>query len=257
MTPEEFFYYIFSPLHRLGPGCFGATKKALSYIPSLPENARILDIGCGRGAQTRDLADLTKGTITAVDNYQPFLDAITSRTQQEGLEKRITTRYASMDDLPFTEGEFDLVWSEGAIYLMGFENGLSSWRSLVKKGGYIVVSDIAWFLKNPPPELIQFWKNENCIVNTEEEKREQIDRTGLTLIATFRLPESGWWEHYYVPLLLRVAELKEKYGKDPVFAPILASCEYETEIYRKYKQYFGYTFFVMQNIEKRGSGTPL
>jgi len=247
MTPDEFFYYIFSPLQRLGPGCMQATQKALSYIPSLPDNACILDIGCGRGAQTRDLAALTQGTITATDNYQPFLDAITARAAHEGMGMRIKTRCASMDNLPFKEGKFDLIWSEGAIYLIGFENGLSSWRSFSKKGGYIVVSDIAWFLKNPPHELIQFWKDENCIVNSEEEKKEQIDRTGLTLIATFRLPESGWWEHYYLPLLGRVAELKEKYGKDPAFAPILASCEYEAEIYQKYKQYYGYTFFVMQN----------
>ena len=74
MTPEDIFYQVFESLPRQGPGCTGATRKAYSYLPPLPQDAKILDIGCGSGTQTRDLAALTSGTITAVDNHQPFLD---------------------------------------------------------------------------------------------------------------------------------------------------------------------------------------
>jgi SAM-dependent methyltransferase len=247
MTPEEFFYHIFSSLPRQGPGCAGATQKAWSYLPALPKNAQVLDIGCGTGAQTRDLAELTSGTITAVDNYQPFLDTITTRVQKEGPGDRIMTVNASMNALPFEKGQFDLIWSEGAIYIMGFEEGLRAWKPLCRKGGHIVVSDVAWFAKNPPEELTQFWKKEGCIPLTEDEKKEQVRKAGLRLIAMYRLPEAGWWEHYYVPMLERIHDLKKIYGAQPEFAQILASCEHEAEMYRKYKQYYGYTFFVMHN----------
>ena len=247
MTPEEFFYHIFSSLPRQGPGCTGATQKAWSYIPSLPKNAQVLDIGCGTGAQTRDLAELTSGTITAVDNYQPFLDTVTARAQKNGIVERIRTVNASMDALPFKKGQFDLIWSEGAIYIMGFLEGLRAWKPLCRKGGHIVVSDIAWFAKNPPEDLIQFWEKEGCIPSSEDKKKEQVRKAGLRLIATYQLPEAGWWEHYYVPMLERIRDLKITYGAYPEFGQILSSCEHEVEVYQKYRQYYGYTFFVMQN----------
>jgi hypothetical protein len=63
-------------------------------------------------------------------------------------------------------------------------------------------------------------------------------RTGLL--------EAAWWEHYYVPLLQWIHELKKTYGGYPEFGPILSSSENEVEMYRKYRRYYEYTFFVMQ-----------
>jgi ubiquinone/menaquinone biosynthesis C-methylase UbiE len=247
MTPEAFFYQIFEVLPRQGPGCTGATKKAWSYLPPLSEGAQILDIGCGSGAQTRDLAALSTGTITAVDNHQPFLDSVRAQSGKDGMDGRIKTVCASMDALPFETGQFDLIWSEGAIFIIGFEKGLKTWKPLVKKGGLIVVSDAAWFEPNPPQELVQWWEKEGYIPTTEDELSEQVRRTGLRLLATYRLPNAGWWDHYYVPMLARIAELRKIHGSDPALAPVLDSFEHEAEMYRKYKRYYGYTFFVMQN----------
>ena len=134
MTPEEFFYQVFEFLPRQGPGCTGASKKAYSYLPPLPRNAKILDIGCGSGTQTMDLAGLTSGMITAVDNHQPFIDAITARAQKDGMAGRISAVCASMDTLPFEPGQFDLIWSEGAIFIMGFVQGLRAWKPLFSNG---------------------------------------------------------------------------------------------------------------------------
>lgn len=98
----------------MGPGCTGATWKAWSYL--LPEDAQILDVGCGTGVQSRDLADISAGTVTAVDNHQQFLDTVTAWADGEGIGGRIRTVNASLDDLPFEDGQFDLIWSEGDIY---------------------------------------------------------------------------------------------------------------------------------------------
>jgi len=101
MELPPFFYEIFEFLPRQGPGCTAATREAWSYFPALPDTARVLDIGCGSGTQTIDLAALTRGTITAFDNHQPFLDMVAARARRSGLEGRIRTVNASMDALPF------------------------------------------------------------------------------------------------------------------------------------------------------------
>ncbi len=247
MELPPFFYEIFESLPRQGPGCSGATRKAWSLLPRLSGDAKILDIGCGTGTQTRELAALSKGTITAVDNHQPFLDSLAAWAGSEGLSGRIRTVRASMDTLPFEPGSFDVIWSEGAIFILGFEEGLRTWKPFLKKGGYMVVSDADWFESNPPAELMQFWRNAGYVPVSEEEMKERVQRAGLRPVTTFRLPEEGWWDNYLIPLLARTAELRKTHGSDPAKAALLDAMEDEAEMYRKYKRWYGYTFFIMQN----------
>ena len=248
MKLPPFFYQVFESLPRQGPGCAGATKHVFSLLPPLPDDAKILDVGCGSGTQTRDLAGLTSGLITAVDNHQPFLDLLNARAREAGLQGRIRTVNASMDALPFEKGQFDLIWSEGAIFIVGFEQGLKLWKPFLKKGGYMVVSDADWFESNPPKELMDWWESEGYVPVPEDEMKERVKRAGLRLIATYRLPEAGWWDNYLVPLLARIAEFRKTHGSDPANTALLDSLEHEAEMYRKFKRYYGYTFFVMQNV---------
>lgn len=246
MSPEDLFYRIFKLLPRQGPGCKEATRRVFRHLPPLPENAAILDIGCGSGTQTLDLAALTSGRITAVDNHQPFLDALAARAERDGLNDRITIVRASMDNLPFGPGQFDLIWSEGAIFIMGFKQGLAAWRPLVNGGGHLVVSDAAWFEPDPPRELVAWWEKQGYVPLTEPEKMEQVRRAGLEIVAMERLPDAGWWEHYYVPMLEQVARFGKIYGDDPALKAVLDSFQHEAEMYRTYKRYYGYTFFVLR-----------
>ena len=182
-----------------------------------------------------------------MDNHQPFLDAIRVQAGKDGTGGRIRTVCASMDALPFGKGQFNLIWSEGAVFNIGFENGLRTWKPFVKKGGFLVVSDAAWFEPNPPQELVRWWEMEGYRPGTEDQLREQVRNAGLRLLATYRLPEAGWWENYYVPMLARIKQLRGTHGSDPACAALLDSFENEAEMYRKYKRYYGYTIFIMQN----------
>lgn len=246
MTEPDFFHQVFLSLPRQGPGYSEATKKAWSMIPALPVHPNILDIGCGTGTPTRDLAAISGGTITAVDNYQPFLDKVADWVIEGGLSERIHTRQASMDDLPFGKEEFDVIWSEGAIDIMGFEKGLVYWQDFLKKGGYIVVSDLTFFTEKGPEELIEFWKPYGVTVFNEKEKAKQVEETGLKLIGMFRLEEKGWLEHYYEPMRNVIAGIRKKHGDNPECSAIMDALSSEDVMYQKYGKLYGYTFFIMQ-----------
>jgi SAM-dependent methyltransferase len=246
MISEDYFHQVFSSLPRQGPGYSEATGKAWSLLPAVPPRPSILDIGCGTGTQTRDLAALSGGTITAVDIYEPFLAQLAERAEREGLSERIRTRQASMDDLPFDQKEFDIIWSEGAIDIMGFELGLTLWKQYCKHGGFMVVSDMALFDSPAPQELVDFWKPYGVTVFGEEEKAQQIADAELRLLHTFRLEEKGWLEHFYDPMHTVIQKLRKEKGENPECAAVLNALEGEAVMYRKFKKFYGYTFFVMQ-----------
>ena len=196
---------------REGPGSFESTKKALAYLTKLKSIPQILDVGCGPGQQTIDLANLTNGYITSVDNYQPYLNELNEKIIQQGLEQRIKIFNKNMLSLDFGLESFDLIWSEGAIYNVGFENGLRLWRPLLTKNVYLAVTEISWFKENPPQELIKFWKNAYIEMGTINENISIIRECGYKLINHFSLPESDWW-NYYNPIIDKLELLKQKYN---------------------------------------------
>ncbi|HSH51232.1 MAG TPA: class I SAM-dependent methyltransferase, partial [Bacteroidales bacterium] len=144
---------------RQGPGNGEATRKALQYIPELGKNARILDIGCGTGAQTMVPTKNTKAQIIAVDMLQEFLDKLQEKIDRKNLSNRVVIKQGLMDNLDFQEKSFDVIWSEGAIYNIGFEKGLLEWKKYLKDNGYIVVSEISWLTDNRPKEIEEYWAN--------------------------------------------------------------------------------------------------
>ncbi|MBD1921761.1 class I SAM-dependent methyltransferase [Microcoleus sp. FACHB-831] len=241
---------IFSELHcdipREAPGDNASTAKALSLVPQLPENPQILDIGCGPGMQTLALAKITGGYITAIDNHQPFLDELKRRAEQEYLSSHIITQNCSMFSLEFEQESFDLIWSEGAIYIMGFRDGLQSWRRFLKLGGALAVTELSWLVTNPPEEPLNFWRNAYPPMKNIEENITIFQESGYTYINSFTLPESSWWDDYYIPLERRLADLRKKYQGDEDANTILDEQQIEIELYRHYSHCYGYVFYIMQ-----------
>ncbi|MBY8983224.1 MAG: class I SAM-dependent methyltransferase [Candidatus Lokiarchaeota archaeon] len=239
-------YEIFSDLPRQGPGDPESTEKAFSFIKNLPPDLHIIDVGCGTGQQTLELAKLTNSKVIGLDNYQPFLDELKRKADIQGLSNRIEILNQSMFEMNFESNYFDIIWSEGAVYIYGFEKALGDWRKLLKKKGYFVVSEICWFKENPPIELSKFWKNECPFMKSIEENIKMIESKGFNLISHFKLPESSWWEYLYTPLEANIKKLLEKYkGKEDEINQINEVVN-EIDMFRKYSPYYGYTFFIMQ-----------
>jgi ubiquinone/menaquinone biosynthesis C-methylase UbiE len=249
MTTDNFwkhFFEIFEAIPRQGPGTRESTERALRQLPPLTGSQRILDIGCGSGAQTLDLAQATEARIVAVDNHVPFLSQLTRRAAERGLEERITAQVGDMNDLPFPDGSFDVIWSEGAIFITGFANGLSTWRRLLAPGGHLVVSEFCWFHDDPPTELWEMFMDGDWDVGTVAARRNAVTSNGYRLLGDFVLPETGWWENYYVPL----GESLERFGRvhagDAEALKVAARSQHEMDLYQKHVGAFGYVFFVMQ-----------
>jgi ubiquinone/menaquinone biosynthesis C-methylase UbiE len=245
---DAFFFTVFEGLPRQGPGLDDYTARAFHTIPDLPENARILDIGCGSGKQTLALARLCPdATITACDIHQPFLDDVNDRAEKAGLDDRITTLRVSMDELSFPAESFDLIWAEGSAFVMGFREALSSWKRLLKPGAYLALSELVWFTHTPTQECREYFAHQYPAMVHEEDARRMIRDAGYSILATLRLPDAAWWDHYYIPLSRRLEILRAQYPDDQEVQALLASFEEEIEVFRIHSREYGYSFFVARN----------
>lgn len=244
----ELFWIIHRHIPREGPGTEKATKEVLAIIKNRKaEIQSILDVGCGPGTQTMVLSENTNAHIKAVDKHQPFLDVLDKKAVESGNSGRIEIINASMFDMPFSGEEFDLIWSEGAIYIIGFEEGITAWKGLLKDDGFLAASEISWLCQRElvPEECRNFWEEAYPKIGTVTDNIQKILKAGYRYIGSLVLPEEGWWE-YYGPLQKNIEKLSEENkNNNEVQAFILEEIK-EIEMYRKYKDFYGYVFYIMQ-----------
>jgi len=243
-------YTLLMDLHRQGqrqgPGGDAETEQAL-HLARIPRAAplRMADMGCGTGASSLVLARLLPNArITAVDFLPDFLDVLAERAERRGVADRISTLACSMDDLPFADGELDVIWSEGAIYNIGFEKGIADWRRYLKTGGLLVASEITWLTDSRPAELQQHWDREYPEIDLASAKIRLLERHGYSPMGYFVLPEHCWLEQYYRPLQARFEDFLQRHGHSGEARAIVAAEQREIGLYETCQAHFGYGVYI-------------
>jgi len=201
------------------------TRKAFRMLPRL-DRPRILDIGCGSGAPTIELAKMSDGEITGIDIDPSSLDELNRKIQEEGLSNRVKAVKLSLFEMDFPDETFDIVWSEGSIPAIGFERGLKEWRRLLKPNGFLVIHD--------------------QIRNTSELSR--IPSHGYKLVKHFSLPEDAWWTEFYRPLEKRIGDLRKKCENDPEALKLLKKFQNEINMVKENPREFASAFYIIQKL---------
>lgn len=238
----------FASIERQGPGSPEVTLKALSFIDNLTDESRIVDLGCGTGGQTMTLAQNAPGHITGIDLFPDFISLFNQNAKRLNLQARVKGEIGSMDNLSFQEEELDLIWSEGAIYNIGFVRGLTDWRKFLKTGGYVAVTEGSWFTDERPEEIEKFWLDAYPEIDTIPNKVAQLQKAGYVPVASFILPENCWTENYHVPQKAVQEAFLKKYAGNKTAEEFIGFQRYEAELYAKYKAYYGYVFYIGKKI---------
>lgn len=242
-------YQLLVDLHRCaarqGPGGNAETKQAL-VLAGLDQSRplKIADIGSGTGASSILLAEELNAEITAVDFLPEFLDELRVRAHCHGVTDKIITQTGSMDALPFVEEEFDVIWSEGAIYNIGFEAGVSAWNRFLKPGGKLIVSEITWLSARRPLDLQAYWEREYAEIDVASAKIRILERHGYSPEAYFVLPTHCWLENYYRPMQSRFGEFLERHGQSDQAKAIVEAEKNEIARYEKYSAFYSYGVYV-------------
>jgi SAM-dependent methyltransferase len=230
---------------RQGPGGDYETRLAVA-LSGLKGQAdlTIADIGCGTGASTLVLASELDAYITAVDLFPEFLRKLEEAAEHAGLADRITVLSASMQALPFAEAAYDAIWSEGAIYNMGFAAGVEAWSKHLKPGGILAVSELTWLTDQRPGELQAHWQKEYPEVDTAAGKMAVLERLGFSLIGYFPLPVRCWLDNYYRPMQRRFADFLDRHENSQAARAIVLAEENEIALYERHRAFVSYGYYI-------------
>ncbi len=241
---RQVFFEVYEALPRQGPGDRASAARALALCRHLPASPAVLDLGSGVGGQTLHLAELTPGSIVAVDSHAASVERLRATVAARGLSDRVRPVIADMAHTGLAPESFDLVWSEGALYNLGLENALRICRGLLRPGGYLAFTDAVWRRENPPPKVKESFDLDYPTMGWVFDVLEAIARSNLELAGHFTLPDEAWWDDFYTPMRERIAELRGKHECDAEALAVLDELAQEPEMHRRYSEYYAYEFFV-------------
>lgn len=238
---------------RQGPGSDRETRRAIE-LAGLDANAliKVADIGCGTGASTLVLSRELNAHVTAVDFLPEFIQQLSSRAEVAGVADRISTLVCGMEELPFEENAFDLIWSEGAIYNMGFEAGVTAWQRFLKPGGVLVVSEISWTSAARPAEVQAYWEAAYPEIDTAAAKVAVLESAGYSPLGYFILPPYCWLDNYYLPLDREAADFLARHGHSEAARAVVEEGNTELDLYRRFGDYYSYGMYVARKPNVAG-----
>ncbi len=245
--PSMPFMEAYAPLLRLfkgaprrGPGSEASTLRALALCP-LPGRPSVADLGCGSGASTLVLARSLQVPILAVDADGAALDDLWEAAGTQGLLPMIEPRTGDMAEPRILAGSLDLLWSEGAIAIIGWHQGLRLWKDLVRPGGVLAVTDATWFEEDPPPEAQRAWAQWYPGMGTEASNLRAARDLGWEVIGTFRLPRQDWWDYFE-----QVEIQCRRHRGDESLREVIEAMRQETDLYRRTGHSYGYAFYILR-----------
>lgn len=237
-------------LPRQGIGSEAASRQAAS-LAGLAETSgrsplRIADLGCGTGAAALVLARDLDATIVAVDAAAPFLDELRARAADAGVADRITAVVGDMATPPIESESLDVVWSEGAIYNLGFDPGIRAWWTLLRPGGRLVVSELVWTTATRPRSVHDAWAADYPGITTVSENLRMIEAAGYRPRGFFVLPENCWTDAYYMPLRKAFPTFLARHQGDELARRIVDEQEAEIRRFERDGRWYGYAFFIAE-----------
>jgi SAM-dependent methyltransferase len=248
----EIFFEVYEDLPRQGPGNRECAARALGLCRELPPSPAIVDLGCGVGGQTLELAELVpSASIVAIDVHAPSIERLQAALVGRGLQHRVNAIVGDMARLEQSPGSFDLVWSEGALYSIGLRDALRVCHDSLRAGGYIAFTDAVWRKNDPPPEVKASFDLDYPAMGWLGDDLAAIQDSGFDLVGHFTLPDEAWWDEFYTPMETRIAELRWKYANEIEAMAILDRIAGEPEMHRRHSEFYAYEFFVARRPRTR------
>jgi len=132
-----------------------AENSAAYLLPALQPGQSLLDVGCGPGTVTVDLASrVAPGAVVGLDRSEKVLDLAREEAAQAGADN-VTFQVGDAYALPFPDASFDVVHAHQVLqHLTDPVAALRELRRVTRPGGVVAVRDadysgMTWFPASP------------------------------------------------------------------------------------------------------------
>ncbi|AIT26553.1 class I SAM-dependent methyltransferase [Bordetella holmesii] len=155
----------------------GEDLKQIAGIAAAHPQARVLDLGCGGGHVSFNVAPLV-ASVVAYDLSQAMLDVVAAEAAKRGLAN-LGTCQGKAERLPFDDGEFDLVMSRYSTHHWEDPGlGLREARRVLKPGGIAVFTDVV----SPGQALLDTWLQTIEVLRDTSHVRDYSQAEWITLL---------------------------------------------------------------------------
>ena len=198
-------------------------EEIIACIPP-KGNIRLLDIGCGSGVSTIQLALNTDYLITSVDIDDEALDYLQQKAASCLVSDQIRTMKGTFETVIDKQMTFDIVLAEGLFNIIGFDQGLSQTCKVLANDGYLILHDG---------------------LDMIESKKKAFESYGFSPLKTIEISISTWGELYCYCLAKKIHGLDQRQLSKNEQAR-LAQIKSDIELYAKSPQSFGSVYYLLQ-----------
>ena len=200
------------------------TLKILEILSEM-KKTRILDIGCGTGVPTIELAKWSEGEVIGIDIDKQALARCNEKIRQEHLTSRVRTIHCSLMDMDFPDSYFDMIWAEGSVFVLGFKISLKDWRRYIIPGGYLVLHDAVGDL----PEKLSVAKG-----------------LGYVCVEYILISGDEWWNRYFNPLQKKIDAIRDTCKGNAEAMTFLNARQKEIDDFNSDREANGSVYIVLQ-----------
>jgi len=231
------FFLVHDGLPREGPGCAADVAWAVD-VAGAGASARVCDVGCGPGDDFAALrAAMPQAEICGIDTHARFVEAANRRHVDDPKMQAEIYDMGALPDHP--RAPFDGIWSAGALYFLGLEQGPRRMAQALRPGGWLAFSEPCFFTESPSQAAQDMWdgyptKEAGAIAKALEDQ-------GFEVLGQRPVPDIAW-EAYYQPMEARIAELRP--SADAALTEMLDLCAQEAATWRGLRHETGYLLSV-------------